>query len=120
MLLCEKILFREGYLLSRCGSDQHAGYARLADYVPGCIGAQVCDCLLSHVVHVTHVVLEVGDAPPETECVSEAGGALSVERRGNRAMCFYSSELDRIEVSRIVELRDLCIECGECAAEVFR
>src|SRR5688572_737950 len=100
--------------------NEHAGDSRLADYVLGRIPGEIRDSLRRHVVHVTHVVLQAGDAPPEAECVREAGRALAVERRGNGAHRLRGGDLFRIEVRGGGELRYLRMERRERLPEALR
>ena len=76
--------------------------------------------LLCHVINVTHVVLETGHAPPESQRVSEARGALAIERRRHCAVRLYRLELVGREVPGRVELGYLAVQGSERFAQLWR
>src|SRR5687767_5507946 len=79
--------------LSRGRIDHHSDDPRLANDVLPCVPLQVAQCLLRHVVHVSHVVFEIRDAPPEADGVREIRRPVDAERGTDRPLCLRRLEL---------------------------
>src|SRR5687767_13347345 len=106
--------------LSGFGRDENSGNVRFTDDVPARVRTQVSDCLLCHVVNISHVVLEAGDAPPETERVRKSRGALPVECRCHCAMSLHGFQLFGAEVLLRIELGDLTVKRSQSLAQLLR
>src|SRR3954468_9187880 len=58
--------------LTRLRSNQNSRDVRFPNYVLARVGTQVAECLLCHVINVSHVVLQARHAPPETKRVCKS------------------------------------------------
>src|SRR4051812_11821090 len=112
----DQILGSELQRLSSVGCDENSGDVRLPDYVAARIGAKVTDCLLCHVVDISHVILETGDTPPEAERVCEPRCALPIECGSHGAMRLHRLQLIGAEVPGRIELCDFSVQCGQGGA----
>src|SRR6476646_1367233 len=93
---------------------------RLAYYILARVCAEISRLLLCHVVHISHVVLEAGYAPPETESMREPRGSLAIKGGSNSPVRLDCLKLDRIEIARVIELLDFGLERRHCLTKILR
>src|SRR4030095_5792807 len=73
-----------------------------------------------HVVNVAHVVLEIRDAPPEPDGLTEARRALTSECRAYGALRLHCLALLLGDVSRFRKTLNFGVERRECILQLVR